>query len=60
MSKAIDLWDRIYMNQAPWLIVEEPNKPNKESLNLGAVIAGEIARLVTVEFKSEIIKYTLV
>ena len=55
MSKAIDLWDRIYMNQAPWLIVEEPNKPNKESLNLGAVIAGEIARLVTVEFKSEII-----
>lgn len=48
MSAAIDLWNNIYMNKAPWL------DKDTSSLNLGAVIANEMARLVTVEFKSEI------
>ena len=48
MSSSIDLWNLIYLNRAPWL-----NKDVK-SLNLGSVIANEIARLITVEFESEI------
>lgn len=48
MSAAIDLWNNIYMNRAPWIDM------NTQSLNLGSVIANEVARLVTVEFKSEI------
>ena len=50
MSKAIDLWSKIYMNEAPWL----DDDTKAKSLNLGAVISNEMARLVTVEFKSEI------
>lgn len=48
MANAIDLWSMIYENKSPWL-----NK-NVKSLNLGATIASEVARMVTVEFKSEI------
>lgn len=50
MTNAIDLWSMIYENKAPWL-----NK-NVKSLNLGATIASEVARMVTIEFKSEITK----
>ena len=50
MANAIDLWNMIYENKAPWL-----NK-NVKSLNLGATIASEVARMVTVEFQSEITK----
>ena len=48
MSSAIDLWSKIYENKAPWL------DDDIKSLNLGSVIANEVARLVTVEFESEI------
>lgn len=48
MSNAIDLWSKIYENKSPWL------DDDIKSLNLGAAIANEFARLVTVEFESEI------
>lgn len=48
MSKAIDLWSKVYENKAPWL------GEDVESLELGSVIANEVARLTTIEFKSEI------
>ena len=48
MSNAIELWSKIYENKAPWL------DDDIKSLNLGSVIANEVARLVTVEFESEI------
>lgn len=48
MSKAIDLWSKVYENKAPWL------EDDVESLELGSVIANEVARLTTIEFKSEI------
>lgn len=50
MANAIDLWSIIYENKAPWL------NNNVKSLNLGATIASEVARMVTVELKSEITK----
>ena len=50
MANAIDLWSMIYENKAPWL------NNNVKSLNLGATIASEVARMVTVEFESEITK----
>lgn len=48
MSKAIDLWSKVYENKAPWL------GEDVESLELGSVIANEVARLTTIEFKSEV------
>lgn len=44
----INLWSRMFENKAPWL-----NK-NIKSCNLASAIASEIARLVTLEMKSEI------
>ena len=49
MGQAIDLWSMIYKNQAPWL------DKNTSSLNLGASIANEFARLVTLELESEVV-----
>jgi hypothetical protein len=48
MDRAMDLWLKIFTNNAPWL--------NKEvsSLQLGASIAEEFARLITLEMKSEV------
>lgn len=48
MDKAMNLWLKIYTNNAPWL--------NEEigSLQLGASIAEEFARLITLEMKSEV------
>ena len=48
MASYIELWDLMYKNKAPWL-----NK-NIHSCNLPASIAGEIARLVTLEMSSEV------
>lgn len=48
MSRALDLWTRMYQNDAPWL-----NETTK-SMNLASAVAGEIARLVTLELKSEV------
>ena len=49
MANAITLWEKIYENEAPWLKDEEV-----ESLELGAAIANEFARLTTLEMKTEI------
>ena len=48
MNYAIALWTKLYKNHADWL--DEDTK----SLNLPSSIATELARLVTVEMKSEI------
>lgn len=55
MENAIFLWDKMYKNQAPWL--HEPDEFNPErivSLGLPSMIASEKARMVLLEFKSEI------
>ncbi|WP_236896983.1 phage portal protein [Clostridium beijerinckii] len=49
MVDAIDLWTNIYTNNSPWV-----DKKNVFSMNLGVGIASEFAKLVTIEFKSEI------
>ncbi|MDD7793684.1 phage portal protein [Clostridium sp. 'White wine YQ'] len=49
MSNAIDLWTKLYMDEAPWV-----NNKTIFSMNTAAGIASEFARLVTLEFKSEI------
>ncbi|MGL5751068.1 MAG: phage portal protein [Paraclostridium sp.] len=49
MSEAISVWTLLYEDKAPWKDGET------KSLNIASSIASEIARLVTVEFESEII-----
>lgn len=49
MANAISLWENIYENEAEWL-----KKDEIESLELGASIANEFARLTTLEMKTEI------
>lgn len=49
MANAINLFEKIYINEAPWL-----KKDMVESLELGAAIANEFTRLTTLEMKSEI------
>lgn len=49
MAKAIDLFEKIYKNEADWL-----KKDEVESLELGASIANEFTRLTTLEMQSEI------
>lgn len=48
MAGQIDKWDRMYRNKADWL------DDTVKSCELPASIAGEVARLVTLEMKSEI------
>lgn len=48
MQDAITLWQKMFCNEPPWL------DKNTETLGLAAAVASEIARLVTVEFHSEI------
>lgn len=48
MQKSIDVWSKIYSGVPPWA------DGNIKELNLGAGIANEIARLVTLEMKSEV------
>lgn len=49
MSNAIDLWTMLYEDNAPWV-----NNKTIFSMNTATGIASEFARLVTIEFKSEI------
>lgn len=49
MANAITSWENIYENEAEWL-----KKDEIESLELGASIANEFARLTTLEMKTEI------
>lgn len=49
MERAIELWSLLYEDEAPW------KKGEVKTLNLPSAIASEIARLVTVEFESEVI-----
>lgn len=49
MRQAIELFEKIYTNEAPWL-----KKDMVESLELGSSIANEFTRLTTLEMKSEI------
>lgn len=48
MQNAIDLWAQMFMDRPPWL------NDTTQSLGLPAAIAGEIARLVTVELESSV------
>lgn len=48
MTEAIELWSLMYRDKAPWL------DENTKSLNLASAIASELARLATIEMKSEI------
>ena len=50
MSRAIALWTAMYEDKAPWV-----NNDKVKSMNLPATIANEIARLVTLEMKSEVV-----
>lgn len=49
MAAATELWNDIWRNTPPW------SNKNMKRLNLGAAIANEMARLVTLEIKSEIV-----
>lgn len=49
MAQKIELWTAMYENRAPWA-----DRKNVKSAQLPAAIASEIARLVTLEMKSEI------
>lgn len=48
MAEAIYLWNRMYVNKAPWL------NADVKSLNLPAAVCQEMARLVTMESKINI------
>lgn len=48
MQDAIDLWSDMFLDKAPW------KDDNTQSLGLPAAIAGEFARLVTIELESEV------
>lgn len=49
MADQIELWTRMYENRSPWV-----NNKDIYSANLAPAIASELARLVTLEMKSEI------
>ena len=46
-SALIELWSRMYEEKAPWL-------HNTDNANIPATIAGEIARLTTLELQSKV------
>ena len=50
MSAKIDKWTRMYENNPPWMDKDSGVK----SIGLPSAIASELARLVTLEMKSEI------
>jgi A118 family predicted phage portal protein len=55
MEKAIQLWSDMYKNRAPWLHEPASDNPVRVvSLGLPALIASEKARMVLLEFESEI------
>lgn len=49
IGKAIELWAKVYKNKAPWL------NESVKSMNLASSISKEMAKLVTIEFESEIV-----
>jgi len=49
MANAIELWSMMYRNESPWV-----NNKTVFSANLPASISSEVARLVTLELKSEV------
>lgn len=49
MVANIDLWGKMYQNEAPWI-----DNDKVKSLNIPASIASEMARLVTIEMESDI------
>ena len=48
MAQRIELWSSLFQNKEPWL------DDGTQSLNLPATIAGEIARLVTLEMDTKV------
>ena len=48
MKQSIDLWEKMYKGQAPWI------NEDVKSLNLEADICTEFARLIMLEHKSEL------
>ena len=48
MANGIDLWAKMYKNEPPW------KEKNIKLCGLPAAIAGEFARLVTLELKTEV------
>ena len=49
MANQIELWTKMYENRSPWV-----NNKDVFSANLAPAIASELARLVTLEMKSDI------
>ena len=47
-ARRIELWSNMYKDKAPWL------SPTVQSLCLPASVAGEVARLTTLELQSHI------
>lgn len=59
MEQAIELWSRMYQNKAYWMHEASENDPTTvRSLGLPAMIASEKARMVLIEFQSEITPIT--
>ena len=50
MEEAMQLWTDMFEDHPPW----KDERKGKKTLNLPASIASELARLVTVEMKSEV------
>ncbi|MEG0408971.1 MAG: phage portal protein [Bacilli bacterium] len=48
MASQIELWTKLYEDNSPWI------RDNVQSANLPAAIASELARLVTLELKTEV------
>ena len=48
MAQRIELWSALFQNKEPWL------NDTTQSMNLPATIAGEIARLVTLEMDTKV------
>ncbi len=48
MSSAMNLWNKLYRNQAPW------KSEDVKSMNLAAAIAGELACQATLDFQSHV------
>ena len=48
MSRAVELWSKMYTGNAPWL------SDTVRSLNLPSAVASELARLTTLEMVSEV------
>lgn len=55
MAEALELWTRMYENDAPWLnsSLYSSGLEDVYSMNLAAAIAGEIARSTTIEMEVE-------